>query len=359
MVNSSWPCRTICAVGEMDADDLARNARAHLDAAARLEPADIIVPLVDRRARGVPRPSPWAVGGAAAGEGSLLQQGDGRGKQDERRADRSRRAATAGASSILARSVFGFAVGRRHCSEHVHAAILCGRADGGADAAAPSAHIGPALKPAERKSATSSPGTVKPKCQLSTAMRRSASSRSDWRAAGCPCGPVSQLTEAAEAARLAQASTGRRPGPAGSPTIRGARIRALRRVARRQRRVRSNRLRQSAVRCAQDRPCSFSLLSRASAIVGRETWLAARAARYRARKNPFGEAQCSDGWSVSDCYGLLAGVRARSGQRSCCRRIAPFLSIGQKAQPNDGPKLSVPFSTKSGRERQANFYTDR
>ena len=62
------------AVGEVDADDLARDARAHLDAAARLEPADIIVPLVDLALRGVPRPSPWGVGGAAAGDGSLLQK---------------------------------------------------------------------------------------------------------------------------------------------------------------------------------------------------------------------------------------------------------------------------------------------
>jgi hypothetical protein len=55
------------AVGEVDADDLAGDARAHLDAAAGLEPADIIVPLLDscrhvHRAALRPRPArAWAM----------------------------------------------------------------------------------------------------------------------------------------------------------------------------------------------------------------------------------------------------------------------------------------------------------
>ena len=73
MVNSSWPCRTIAPSVKWTADDLARNARAHLDAAARLEAADIIVPLVDLALEGC-RDRHHGGRGAAAGEGSLLQK---------------------------------------------------------------------------------------------------------------------------------------------------------------------------------------------------------------------------------------------------------------------------------------------
>ena len=94
MVKSSCPCRTMAPSREVDGDDLARDARAHLDAAARFEPADIIVPLVDvalegcrDRHRGERRSSGW--GGIAAPEG------DGRGKQRRAAFRRARRAATA------------------------------------------------------------------------------------------------------------------------------------------------------------------------------------------------------------------------------------------------------------------------
>ena len=61
------------AVREVDSDDLAGDARTHLDAAARLEAADIIVPQAHFAFRGAATVT-WGVGGAAAGEGSLVQR---------------------------------------------------------------------------------------------------------------------------------------------------------------------------------------------------------------------------------------------------------------------------------------------
>ena len=147
------------AVGEVDADDLAGDARAHLDAAAGLEPADIIVPLIDLaldgcrdRHHGGRRSSGW--GGVAGPEG------DGRGKQDQRRAD------DRGALPQRARGELG--AQRLELRRRPATLVIMFMRGSFADALMAARMLRTissywsGLKPAERKSATSSPGTVKP-----------------------------------------------------------------------------------------------------------------------------------------------------------------------------------------------------
>src|SRR5204863_2319771 len=105
-------------VGEVNADDLTRNARPYLDAAAGFEPADIIVPLVDLTLQ---RSSDryhrwWRCGGGRRIAAPPIGAG---GEQQQRAAD-DRRALPQRTLSKFSTQGDGVAVDPRQGRDHVH-----------------------------------------------------------------------------------------------------------------------------------------------------------------------------------------------------------------------------------------------
>ena len=188
-------------------------------------------------------------------------------------------------------------------------------------------------------------------------MRRSASSCSlaSSRAAAAAHQPVD---EAAAAGRARAWSTGRRPAPAGSPTIRAARNRALADVVGRRRAVQGDRLGSPAVRCARDRPCSCSLLSgQASSFA--EGALSGACGCSGHAKTCSAERMAPTAVSFS-WLRITGGCQGPRMDRDHVQTHRPFTCRWvRKRRRTMAPIFLYRSVQRQIRRRQANFYTDR
>ena len=234
-VNSSWPLRTMAPSREVDCRRSGRRRAGAPRPSGSPRSGRHNRPTGSLRSARVPRPSPWGVGGAAAGEGSLVHK------------------VTAAASATM-----GVPVIAARCHSGTVARILTRRGFASPSEATlviifmrqsfacvlRAELMQPAIssywsgeKPAERNCATSSPGTVKPKCQVSTAIRRSASSLGSA-SSGFPRAtkPVPEAAKAASGAdrpqpvdarekRITDHSSAEKSGLRGSNRSRGQAIR--------------------------------------------------------------------------------------------------------------------------------------